>query len=77
MGVDIPAGVVGRIVAGQERGRFVYIVDDRDKSGGWLVLTAADRQFSDRVFDAWAADRDALEGFFIDSEWSVEWEGRE
>jgi hypothetical protein len=73
--VDIPTGVVGRIVGGQERGRFVCIIDDRPQSGGWLVLTAADRLFSIEVFDAWVADERALAGFFIESEWSVEWEG--
>ena len=40
-------GVVGRIVAGEEAGRFLKVVDDSENTGGFLILTAADSNLTE------------------------------
>ncbi len=69
----IPLGVIGRILRGDERGRFVEVVDDGPRTGGFLIFTYADADRSPEVFDAWVKTLDAVESYFRESGWSVEW----
>ena len=68
-------GVLGRIASGEEQGRYVLVRDDRSRTGGFLVLTAADREFSRDAADSWVESPDALERFADESNWIIEWEG--
>jgi hypothetical protein len=70
---DIRTGVVGRIVAGLDVGRFVEVLDDWDASGGFLILTydAADR--SGEGYDSWVETIIDVDLYFEEAEWEVEW----
>ena len=70
----IPVGVLGRILAGQEKGRYVRVQDDRDRTGGFLILTGADRDLQMSGADNWVDGNAALVRFFEESGWLIEWE---
>lgn len=66
-------GIVGRILSGEEVGRYVKVVDDSENTGGYLILTAADKELADAGADAWVETRDDLAAYFEESAWTVEW----
>ena len=70
--MNILIGQVGKIVKGEEYGNYVKVVDDSAKSGGFLILTS---QVSDMSsgHDNWVADLAALNSFFEESGWVIEW----
>jgi hypothetical protein len=70
----IPTGRRGRVLAGKDKGCFVCVQDDRARTGGYLVLTAADKDFTLDAGDYWVPEDD-LTKFFQESGWLLEWEG--
>ena len=70
--MEIKVGEVGKIVAGQESGRYVKVIDDRANTGGFLILTAAASDMRDG-FDSWVEDGEMLRRFFEEAGWIVEW----
>ncbi|MBW8831099.1 MAG: hypothetical protein JF606_17080 [Burkholderiales bacterium] len=70
--MDIELGKVGKIVAGQELGRYVKVVDDAASTGGFLILTAMAPDMQDG-FDSWVESREMLQRFFEEAGWIVEW----
>lgn len=70
--MDIKLGEVGKIVAGQELGRYIKVVDDAASTGGFLILTAAAPDMQDG-FDSWVESKEMLQRFFEEAGWIVEW----
>lgn len=70
--MDIKIGEIGKIVSGEELGRYVKVVDDAANTGGFLILTAAAPDMQD-CFDSWVETRETLQCFFEESGWTVEW----
>ena len=70
--MDIELGKVGKIVAGEESGRYIQVVDDVASTGGFLILTAMAPDMHDG-FDSWVENREMLEHFFEEAGWIVEW----
>lgn len=70
----IKVGVVGRIISGEEQGRYVRIQKLPDDPPSYLVLTATDRNFEREGGDAWVEDESSLIQFFEESRWVVQWE---
>jgi hypothetical protein len=70
--VEIKVGEVGRIVAGQELGHFVKVIDDGANTGGFLILTAAAADMTGG-FDCWVESKEMLQRFFHEAGWIVEW----
>jgi hypothetical protein len=70
---DLRVGVLGRIVAGEEVGRVVEVVDDSENTGGYLIMTYADTARSPEVFDTWVESIVDVESLFEESGWEVEW----
>ncbi|HET6213617.1 MAG TPA: hypothetical protein VFE14_12205 [Micromonosporaceae bacterium] len=64
---------MGRIASGAEQGRFVRVEDDRDQSGGFLILTAADPALTVDAADGWVEDEPSLEQYFREANWIIEW----
>jgi hypothetical protein len=73
MAADIKLGTMGRILEGDEEGRFVEVQDDSDRTGGFLIFTYADAARSPEVFDGWVADLEGVERYFRESGWRVDW----
>jgi len=70
--MEIKVGRVGKIIAGQEVGRYVKVIDDGAATGGFLIVTAIAPDMKDG-FDSWVEDGDTLRRFFEEGEWVVEW----
>jgi len=70
--MSIQIGVVGKIISGDEKGRYVKIIDDDKNTGGYLILTSTYPNFSDG-YDNWVQDHETLVRFFEESRWIVDW----
>jgi hypothetical protein len=66
-------GIVGRIIAGDDAGSYVKVVDDSENTGGFLILTS-DRHDMSTGFDNWVETKESVESFFAESNWEVDWE---
>jgi hypothetical protein len=69
----LPVDTIGNIVAGDELGRVVEVVDDSENTGGYLIFTYADLDRSPEVFDVWVESIVDAELYFDDHGWRVEW----
>jgi hypothetical protein len=70
---ELPIGRLGRITTGDELGRVVEIVDDSDRTGGFLIFTYADFDRSPEVFDGWVETFADVGSYFDESGWEIEW----
>lgn len=70
--MNLPIGRIGRIVAGRDAGFYVKIVDDKDSTGGFLIWTGGDPQFS-QGHDNWVENLSQLQEFFQEAGWQIEW----
>ncbi len=70
--MEVRIGQVGRIIAGDEVGKYVKVVDDKENTGGYLILTA-DAPDMQVGFDNWVEDEEALSSYFVEAGWSIEW----
>jgi hypothetical protein len=70
--MEVRIGQIGRIVQGDEAGCFVKVEDDTENTGGYLILTAKQPSMKDG-YDNWVKDREALAGYFRESNWVIEW----
>ena len=67
-------GVLGRITSGTEQGGYVRVQDDRHRSGGFLILTGADRGLTYGGGDCWVDSPETLEQFAREARWVIDWE---
>ncbi|MET8443306.1 hypothetical protein ACN6LF_002401 [[Kitasatospora] papulosa] len=70
----IKINTIGRIISGEESGRFVKIQELPDDPPSFLILTAADREFHQEGGDAWVENKDSLQQYFTESHWVVNWD---
>lgn len=70
---DLRVGVLGRIVAGNDAGRFVEVTDDTSSSGGFLILTFDNVDRSGNAYDSWVESIVDVDLYFAESGWEVEW----
>lgn len=73
MAADPPLGTLGEIVEGEEAGRFIEVLDDRNNSDGYLICTYADDQRCHEPLVSWVATYDEVNAVFFESNWTVEW----
>jgi hypothetical protein len=67
----IPIGKKGRIKNGVEAGQFVYVEDNLEQTGGFLIHTAPTSD-CETGMDDWV-DKEGLEQFFKESGWQIDW----
>ena len=65
-------GAVGRIISGDEQGRFIKVVDDEENTGGFLILIADDIEFRSG-YDNWVENKEALNHYFLECKWRINW----
>lgn len=70
---DLRIGVLGRIIVGEDLGRFVEVIDDTEISGGFLILTFDNVDRSGNAYDSWVPSAVDLELYFAECGWEVEW----
>ena len=70
--MEIKVGAIGEIVAGDETGSFVKVLDDTKNTGGFLILTSSTPEMKDG-FDNWVENENSLNQYFIESGWIIRW----
>ncbi len=70
--LDIRIERRGRISSGRWAGQEILIKDDRESSGGYLILIGSDER-GEQAGDIWV-EADRLEDAFAQAGWTVEWE---
>jgi hypothetical protein len=70
--VEIRIGTWGRIMAGEEAGHYVFVQDDSESTGGFLILTKPDPRGPGGT-DSWVEKYDDLPRFFAEAGWVIEW----
>ncbi len=71
--MEIKIDVVGKIISGDDKGRFVKIQNDSQNTGGFLVLISTKQDFSEKGYDDWVESYDSLQKYFNESSWNVNW----
>ena len=71
--VDIKINIIGKVLKGDGVGSFIKILDDRENTGGFLIIFSQDRSFT-QVFDGWVEDYKNLKQFFEESDWDIDWD---
>jgi hypothetical protein len=68
----IQLGKIGLIIAGDDAGWYVKIIDDTASTGGFYISTS---EYADMKtgFDSWVCTMENLESFFVESNWEIDW----
>lgn len=70
----IKIGHTGKIVQGDNLGREVLVIDDSESTGGYIIsVSESFSQKSNNCYDNWVEDYQALNGYFEESGWEVDW----
>ena len=70
--MEIRIDAIGKIIAGDELGNYVKVVDDAANTGGFLILTSSASDMREG-FDNWVKDKDDLARYFKESGWVIQW----
>jgi len=74
--MTIEIGKTGLIIEGDDKGWYVFIEDDTQDSGGYLILTFNTLDLKDKSrqsFDSWVENFQDLETYFKEASWKVNW----
>ncbi len=64
----------GQILEGELKGWYIFIQDDLENTGGYLILFNASLESTDlRGFDAWVENRQSLDEYFRETKWKIQW----
>lgn len=75
----VPIGIKGLVVSGEHEGWFVEVSDDRDISGGFLIVftkNATGINTINEAYDNWVESYEDVVTFFYDgeeTEWVITW----
>lgn len=65
---------IGKIIAGDEIGGFIKIIDNSENTGGYYILFCDSIDFL-CVYDSWVKNQEDLNKYFEESKWIIEWIG--
>jgi hypothetical protein len=65
---------IGKVLKGDDKGCFIKIVKDTERTKGYYIFICKNKSFTDEVFDYWLEKYDDIPQFFIESKWEIEWE---
>lgn len=69
---EVKFNVAGTILAGDDVGWTVRVIDDSVNTGGYLVLVFCE-QDKESGWDSWVETLEDLDAFFEESGWVVSW----
>ena len=75
--MNIEINKFGIIQEGESKGWNVYIEDNRQQTGGYLILvTPCSKSIPIELggYDNWVEDFDALQRYFEEAHWKVKWQ---
>ena len=65
---------IGIIISGDELGNQIKIIDDRESTGGYLILTGKElSNLNVEAFDNWVSSKHELNEYFKESHWKINW----
>lgn len=70
---EIKINQYGKIVKGDYKGWLVFIKDDKENTGGYLILISPSKN-SDIGYDDWVLNYENLKQYFLECKWIIEWE---
>ena len=69
---EIKINQYGKIIKGEKKGWFIFVQDDQENTGGYLILISP--SINSKIgFDAWVLNEDDLRKYFLESEWEIDW----
>ena len=75
-GVNIYLDTEGRVLNSEHSNHVVRVVDDRPRTGGFLIFERWDTSngpSANGEFDSWVEDEASVNLFFVESGWQVHW----
>ena len=70
----IKIGHTGKIVQGDDLGCEVLVIDDSESTGSYInSVSESFSHKSNNCYDDWVEDYQALNGYFEESGWEVDW----
>ena len=72
---DIKIGITGKILEGRHQDWYIFVKDDSQNTGGYLILVFDHREQSKSTkgYDRWAEDDNILLEMFKSANWKVHW----
>ena len=71
---EIEIGKTGLILEGVKKGWYVYIQDDCNDTGGFLILKFSSLDPDNKIgFDDWVETFEDLQAYFQESSWKIKW----
>jgi len=71
---EVKIGKFGRILDGDPKGWYVFVQDDKENTGGFLVLLSASSEPADfRGFDDWVENAESLQSYFLSKKRQIHW----
>jgi hypothetical protein len=74
--MEIKINKVGLILEGEEKGRYVKIVDDSLNTGGYLIYTYNSLDLKTQgyqCYDSWVETSQDIQNYFNESSWKILW----
>lgn len=68
----MPFNKIGKIIAGDEMGGFIKIINDIENTGGYYILFSENIDFV-CVYDSWVENQEDLNKYFEESKWIIKW----
>lgn len=65
---------IGKVLEGEDKGWFIKIVKDTERTRGYYVFFCKNKNFKGEVFDNWLLNYDDLQQYFVEKKWEIEWE---
>ena len=73
MNIKIPINKYGKIIKGDHKNWLIYIQDDKENTGGYLILYKPSKD-SELGYDDWVEKYEDLKQYFSEANWEIEWE---
>ena len=71
---DLRIGIYGQILEGEPKNWYIFIQDDTQNTGGYLILYSTSLDSTDsNGFDAWVENFQDLQECFLEKKWKIHW----
>ncbi len=72
--IDLRIESYGQILEGELKDWYIFIQDDAENTGGYLILFSASLDPTDsKGFDDWVENFQGLQEYFREKKWKIHW----